>query len=98
MFKEYAKLSKSFDFDYLIKLDSDCVLNSFDYIYATEEHLKRNNIPLEHLAQFGTYFASICICGCCQTFTKLGAMTVYNLFACMNRGANNNEKIMKKRV
>ena len=98
MFKEYIKLAKQFDYDYLIKLDSDCVINSLDYIYATEEHLKRSNAPLDRLAQIGTYFASICICGCCQTFTKLGVNTVYNLFGCMNRGANVQEQIMKKRV
>lgn len=98
MFKEYKKIMEKFDFDYLIKLDSDCVINSLDYIYSTEEFIKKNNGSLEQLAQFGTYFASICCCGCWQNFTKLGVMTIYNLFACMNRGSNDQERIMKKRV
>lgn len=98
MFMEYKKIMEKFDFDYLIKLDSDCVINSFDYIYATEEHLKKNNVPLEQLAQFGTYFAQLCCCGCWQNFTKLGVSTIYNLFACMKRGSNPHETIMRKRV
>lgn len=40
MFEEYAKISQKFDYDYMIKLDSDCVLNSFDYITVVEEKLK----------------------------------------------------------
>ena len=32
MFKEYKKIHEKFEFDYLIKLDSDCVLNSLEYI------------------------------------------------------------------
>lgn len=98
MFKEYKKIMEKFDFDYLIKLDSDCVINSLDYIYSTEEFLKKNNVPLEQLAQFGTYFAQVCCCGCWQNFTKLGVNTISNLFSCMNRGANQQEVIMKKRV
>ena len=98
MFKEYKNLIEKHDFDYIIKLDSDCCLNSLDYVYATEEFVKKNNLPLEQLAQFGTYFAQLCITGCCQTFTKLGIATICNLFACMNRGANQQEIIMKKRV
>lgn len=98
MFTEYRKLIEKYDFDYIIKLDSDCVINSLDYIYLMEEHLKKNNIPLENLAQFGTFFASICCNGCCQNFTKFGIRTVCNLFSMMNRGSNQNEIIMKKRV
>lgn len=98
MFKEYKKIAEKFDYDYIIKLDSDCVINSFDYIYATEEHLKKNNIPLEQLGQFGTYFAQLCCCGCWQNFTKLGVNTICNLFAYMNRSSNQQEIVMKKRV
>lgn len=98
MFKEYKKIAEKFDYDYLIKLDSDCVINSFDYLYATEEYLKKNNVPLNQLAQFSTYFAEICCCGCWQNFTKLGVNTICNLFAYMNRASNQQEIIMKKRV
>jgi hypothetical protein len=98
MFKEYKKIMEKFDFDYLIKLDSDCVINSFDYLCATEEYLKKNNVPLNQLAQFGTYFAQLCCCGCWQNFTKLGVNTICNLFAFMNRASNQQEIIMKKRV
>ena len=98
MFKEYRKIQEKFDYDYIIKLDSDCVINSFDYLCATEEHLKNNNIPLEQLGQFGTYFAQLCCCGCWQNFTKIGVNTICNLFAYMNRGSNQQEVIMKKRV
>lgn len=98
MFGEYQKLVEKFDYDYLIKLDSDCVINSFDYIYMMEEHLKKNNVSLDNLAQFGTFFATICCNGCCQNFTKLGVRTIFNLFTMMDRGSNQNEKVMKKRV
>lgn len=98
MFKEYRKIAEKFDYDYLVKLDSDCVINSFDYIYNTEEYLKQNNIPINHLAQFGTYFAQICCLGCWQNFTKRGIITICNLFSFMNRNLKEDEKIMRKRV
>lgn len=98
MFKEYKKIMEKFDFDYLIKLDSDCLINSFDYIHATEQYLKKGNVPLEQLGQFGTYFAQLCCCGCWQNFTKLGVNTINNLFTFMNRGSNPQEVVMKKRV
>jgi hypothetical protein len=98
MFMEYRKIAEKFEFDYLIKLDSDCVINSFDYIYVTEEYLKKNNVPINKLAQFGTYFAQLCCCGCWQNFTKLGVTTIYNLFAYMNRASDQEEIVMKKRV
>lgn len=98
MFQEYKKIMDKFDFDYLIKLDSDCVINSFDYICSTEEHLNKNKAPLEQLAQFGSFFATFCCLGCWQNFTKLGVTTICNLFSCMNRGSNPQEIMMKKRV
>lgn len=98
MFNEYKKIMEKFDYDYIIKLDSDCCINSFDYLFIMEEFLKKNNIPLERLAQCGTFFASICVTGCFQTFTKLGVSTICNLFHCMDNGSNPHEKIMKKRV
>lgn len=98
MFNEYRKIMEKFDYDYLIKLDSDCTLNSFDYLYVVENEGKKNNIPMERVAQIGSYFAQLCVCGCCQTFTKIGVTSVCNLFACMNRAARPEEKIMRKRV
>ena len=98
MFKEYKKIAKSFDYDYLIKIDSDCVINSFDYIYSTEKYLKDNDIPLELLGQFGTFFAELCCWGPWQNFTKYGVDVMCNLCECMNRGSNQQEIVMKKRV
>lgn len=98
MFFQYRKIMEKFDYDYLIKLDSDCVLNSFNYINLTETELKKNNIPIENIGQIGSFFAQLCVYGCCQTFSKKGINTIFNLFAAMNRGLTNEERIMKKRV
>ena len=98
MFNEYRKILEKFDYDYLIKLDSDCVLNSLDYIYVAEKELEKNKIPKQQIGQMGSYFASICVCGCCQTFGKAGVFAINNLFSFMNRGSNYQEKVMKKRV
>lgn len=98
MFQEYKNIQKNFDYDYIIKLDSDCTINSFDYIKATENYLKSKNIPLEMLAQFGTYFAVMCIHGCCQTFGRSGIECIHNLIQHMERGSTEQSRIMKKRV
>lgn len=98
MFNEYRKIMEKFDYDYLIKLDSDCVLNSFDYLYRVENEMKKNNLPLDKIGQIGSFFAQLCVYGCCQTFGKSGIITICNLFSYMNRGSNDAERIMKKRV
>lgn len=99
MFKIYLYvLQQKFPFDYVIKLDSDCVLNSFDYIYATEEEMKRRNVPLDTLGEFGSYFASICINGCCQTFGRAGVYVINNLFNLMNNPQNDETKVLRRRV
>lgn len=97
MFTEYAKISQRFEYDYLIKLDSDCVLNTFDYILAVENRLKKNNL-LDKLGQIGSYFAQLCCYGCCQTFTRLGVGTILNLLNHMAKGESEEARIMKKRV
>lgn len=98
MFNEYRKIMEKFDYDYLIKLDSDCVLNSFDYIAKVEDEVKKNGHPIEMIGQIGSFFAQLCVFGCCQTFGKSGIITMLNLFNCMNRGSNDIERTMKKRV
>ena len=97
MFTEYAKIAQRFDYDYLIKLDSDCVLNTFDYITAIENRLKKENL-LDKLGQMGSYFAQLCCYGCCQTFTKLGVGVILNLCNHMAKGESEEARIMKKRV
>jgi hypothetical protein len=98
MFKEYENIQKKFDYDYLIKLDSDCVLNSLDYIRVAEEGLKKANISKNNLALMGTYFASVCVVGCCQTFGKIGITAINNLFNNMNKSESIGFDILKKRV
>lgn len=99
MFGEYAKISQKFDYDYLIKLDSDCVINSFDYLTIVEEKLNEANSELlKNLGQIGSYFAELCCYGCCQTFTKLGVGIINNLFSHMRAESSEEAKIMKKRV
>lgn len=98
MFNEYLKISEKFDYDYLIKLDSDCVLNSFDYLYRVENEVKKIGQPIELIGQIGSFFAQLCVYGCCQTFGKSGIITMINLLNCMNRCSNDIEKTMRKRV
>lgn len=98
MFREYKKILEKFDFDYLIKLDSDCVLNSFDYIKVAEKELTKIKVPKERIGEMGSYFAQICIVGCCQTFGKMGINAINNLFSLMQEGKTNDAKILKKRV
>lgn len=97
MFNEYVKIREKFDYDYLIKMDSDCVLNTFDYITMSEIRLSKQNM-LNNLAQMGSYFAKLCCYGCCQTFTKLGIDSIYNLCLHMSHGSSKEAVIMKKRV
>ena len=99
MFTEYVKLSQDFEYDYLIKLDSDCVLNSLDYLKSVETKLASvgDNL-IENLGQIGSFFAHICCYGCCQTFTKLGVGVIYNLCRHMVNQEQPEEKVMRKRV
>lgn len=98
MFLEYKKIMEKFNFDYLIKLDSDCVLNSFDYIDVAESELMKVKIPKERIGEMGSYFAQICIVGCCQTFGKNGIVAINNLFYNMKEGKTKDAQILKKRV
>lgn len=98
MFSEYKKIQDKFDYDYLIKLDSDCCLNSLDFINITEEYVEKVNIPLNKIGQIGSYFARICIVGCCQTFGKEGINLLYSLFQRLKNPITNNDKILKKRI
>ncbi len=98
MFKEYKKISQKFDYDYVIKLDSDCCLNSFEYIKKTEDFLEEHKIDKKNLSQFGSYFVGCCVFGCCQTFGKIGVHTVCNLFTLMDKAENEQAISLKKRI
>lgn len=98
MFSEYKKIQDKFDYDYLIKLDSDCCLNSFDYIKVAEEEMKKANIPLSKLGQMGTYFATMCVVGCCQTFGKTCVNSLNFLFNSLKNPTTNERRILKKRI
>jgi hypothetical protein len=97
MFDEYKKLQQRFDYDYLIKLDSDCVLNSFDYLTAAEIQLKKEN-KFDKVSQIGSYFAYLCCYGCCEAFTKHGIELIHNLFQHMNNSSLPDAIRLKKRV
>ena len=60
--------------------------------------MKKSKIPKEQLGEMGTYFAQICIVGCCQTFGKMGVMVINNLFNMMNAANTHDSVVMKKRV
>lgn len=98
MFKEYKKISEKFDYDYLVKLDSDCCLNSFEYIKRIEDFFEEHNMDVKQLSQFGSYFIGCCVYGCCQTFGKIGVAAICNLFNTMNNPTHENAIMMKKRV
>lgn len=97
MFNEYNKIHSKFNYDYLIKLDSDCVLNSFDNITAIEARMMKQQ-GHKKVSQIGSYFSQICCYGCCQAFSTLGIATILNVFNDIRNNHNKNTEIMKKRI
>ena len=97
MFDEYIKIHSKFDYDYLIKLDSDCILNSFDNITAIEARLMKQQ-GHKNVSQIGSYFAQICCYGCCQTFSPMGIASISNIFKNIRNNPSKNTEIMKKRI
>lgn len=97
MFAEYVNIYKNFKYDYLIKLDSDCVLNTFDNIVAVETRRKKNNNVIE-VGQIGSFFAQVCCYGCCQTFTPHGISAIQNIINTIETQDNAITKMMKKRI
>lgn len=97
MFNEYAKIHAKFKYDYLIKLDSDCVLNSFDNITAIEARLLKQQ-GHKNVSQIGSYFSQICCYGCCQVFSPMGIASILNVFNSIKNNPNKNTEIMKRRI
>lgn len=98
MVSTYYKLMLEYNLDYVLKFDSDCFLNTFDYIYQTEQKLMELNIPVNSLLQTGSSFCNICCQGCAQTMTKKAIVALMGLFKNMKEEKSDLAKILKKRV
>ena len=98
MVNTYYTLSQKYNLDYVLKFDSDCFLNTLDYIIDTETALKNKNIPVDNLVQTGSSFCNICCQGCAQTITRKGVNALMSLFHNMKMEVNEIAKTLKRRV
>ena len=98
MVSTYYNLTQKYNLDYVLKFDSDCFLNTLDYIIDTENALRNMNIPVERLVQTGSSFCDICCQGCAQTITKKGVIALMSLFHNMKAESNEMAKTLKRRV
>lgn len=98
MVSTYYNLTQKYNLDYVLKFDSDCFLNTLDYIIDTENALRNMNIPVERLVQTGSSFCDICCQGCAQTITKKGVIALMSLFHNMKTENNEMAKTLKRRV
>lgn len=98
MVSTYYNLTQKYNLDYVLKFDSDCFLNTLDYIIDTENALRNMNIPVERLVQTGSSFCDICCQGCAQTITKKGVIALMSLFHNMKSENNEMAKTLKRRV
>lgn len=98
MVSTYYNLTQKYNLDYVLKFDSDCFLNTLDYIIDTENALRNMNIPVERLVQTGSSFCDICCQGCAQTITKKGVIALMSLFHNMKTESNEMAKTLKRRV
>ena len=98
MVSTYYGLTQKYNLDYVLKFDSDCFLNTLDYITDTENALRNMNIPVEKLVQTGSSFCNICCQGCAQTITKKGVIALMSLFHNMKTESNEMAKTLKRRV
>ena len=98
MVSTYYNLTQKYNLDYVLKFDSDCFLNTLDYIIDTENALRNMNIPVERLVQTGSSFCDICCQGCAQTITKKGVIALMSLFHNMKSESNEMAKTLKRRV
>ena len=98
MISTYYTLSEKYNLDYVLKFDSDCFLNTLDYIIDTENALKNMNIPVDSLLQTGSSFCNICCQGCAQTMTRKGVDYLMSIFHNMKNETNEHVKTLKRRV
>ena len=98
MVSTYYGLTQKYNLDYVLKFDSDCFLNTLDYITDTENALRNMNISPDRLVQTGSSFCNICCQGCAQTITKKGVIALMNLFYNMKNGSSEMAKTLKRRV
>lgn len=98
MISTYYTLTQKYNLDYVLKFDSDCFLNTFDYIIDTENALKNMNIPVDNLLQTGSSFCNICCQGCAQTMTKKAVDYLMSIFHNMKNETNEHVKTLKRRV
>jgi hypothetical protein len=98
MVSTYYGLTQKYNLDYVLKFDSDCFLNTLDYITDTENALKNMNISPDRLVQTGSSFCNICCQGCAQTITKKGVISLMSLFHNMKNETNEMAKTLKRRV
>lgn len=98
MVSTYYGLTQKYNLDYVLKFDSDCFLNTLDYITDTENALRNMNISPDRLVQTGSSFCNICCQGCAQTITKKGVFALMSLFHNMKNETNEMAKTLKRRV
>lgn len=98
MVSTYYGLTQKYNLDYVLKFDSDCFLNTLDYITDTENALRNMNISPDRLVQTGSSFCNICCQGCAQTITKKGVIALMNLFHNMKTESSEMAKTLKRRV
>ena len=98
MVSTYYGLSQKYNLDYVLKFDSDCFLNTLDYITDTENALRNMNISPDRLVQTGSSFCNICCQGCAQTITRKGVNALMSLFHNMKTESNEMAKTLKRRV
>jgi hypothetical protein len=98
MVSTYYTLSQKYNLDYVLKFDSDCFLNTLDYIIDTENALRNMNISPDRLVQTGSSFCNICCQGCAQTITRKGVLALMSLFHNMKNETNELAKTLKRRV
>lgn len=94
----YYNLTQKYNLDYVLKFDSDCFLNTLDYIIDTENALRNMNISPDRLVQTGSSFCNICCQGCAQTITKKGVIALMSLFHNMKNESSEMAKTLKRRV
>ena len=98
MVSTYYGLTQKYNLDYVLKFDSDCFLNTLEYITDTENALRNMNISPDRLVQTGSSFCNICCQGCAQTITKKGVIALMSLFHNMKMESNEMAKTLKRRV
>lgn len=98
MLNIYKNLIEIHDFDYIMKFDSDCVLNDLTFLKKTEEYIKNANLSFDNLLQVGSDTYGFQCQGCAQTMTKKGIYSLYTLFYNMIQGNTPQANILRKRV